>query len=234
MSVRETDPAHAETAGAPPEGPPESPGTPTDARAPRTRRSRLGGLPTREALLRSALELFTKLGFDGVAVPDIARQAGVAAGTIYRHFKSKEALVNALYRRWRTRMLEQLLEGFPGDLSPRQQFGAFWRRLTDFAKAHPLAFAFLELHHHAEYLDAESRALEPQVLAPIVAFFERCRELGVTKPMQPQVLIAIVWGAFVGMVKAERLGLLNLNDDTIAEAEESTWDAVRRTGAPSD
>ncbi|HEY4124317.1 MAG TPA: helix-turn-helix domain-containing protein, partial [Rhizomicrobium sp.] len=50
----------------------------------------------RERLLDAALELFELRGFDGVAVPEIAHMAGVATGTIYRYFETKEALVNAL------------------------------------------------------------------------------------------------------------------------------------------
>ena len=52
----------------------------------------------REAIMAAALELFVERGFYGTAVPEIAERAGVGAGTIYRYFESKEALVNALYR----------------------------------------------------------------------------------------------------------------------------------------
>ena len=52
----------------------------------------------REAITAAALELFVERGFYGTAVPEIADLAGVGAGTIYRYFESKEALVNAIYR----------------------------------------------------------------------------------------------------------------------------------------
>ena len=45
----------------------------------------------REAVLGAALELFVERGFHGTTVPEIAERAGVGAGTIYRHFASKEA-----------------------------------------------------------------------------------------------------------------------------------------------
>ena len=54
-----------------------------------------------EAILEAALPLFVERGFYGTAVPAVADRAGVAAGTIYHHFASKEAMVNALYRRWK-------------------------------------------------------------------------------------------------------------------------------------
>ena len=53
--------------------------------------------------MAAALELFVERGFYGTAVPEIAERAGVGAGTIYRYFESKEALVNALYREQKLR-----------------------------------------------------------------------------------------------------------------------------------
>ena len=53
----------------------------------------------REAILAAALEAFVEKGFHGTAVPEIAARAGVGAGTIYRYFESKEAVVNASGRR---------------------------------------------------------------------------------------------------------------------------------------
>ena len=58
----------------------------------------------REAIMQAALELFVERGFYGTAVPEIADRAGVGAGTIYRYFESKEALVNALYREQKMRV----------------------------------------------------------------------------------------------------------------------------------
>lgn len=58
---------------------------------------------TRERLLEAARELFTTTGYHATTTPMIARRAGVAEGTIYRHFPSKQALLNASYQeiqRW--------------------------------------------------------------------------------------------------------------------------------------
>ena len=48
---------------------------------------------------RRRYELFTERGFHGTAMPLVAERAGVAAGTIYRYFDSKEALVDAVFQK---------------------------------------------------------------------------------------------------------------------------------------
>src|ERR1700730_16443430 len=67
----------------------------------------------RAAIMTAALELFVERGFYGTAVPEIADKAQVGAGTIYRYFESKEALVNALYRDLKMQFAGAVIDGFP-------------------------------------------------------------------------------------------------------------------------
>ncbi|HEV8263699.1 MAG TPA: helix-turn-helix domain-containing protein [Gemmatimonadales bacterium] len=63
---------------------------------------------TRQRLIRAALELFTSRGYHDTTTAEIARKAGVAEGTIYRHFRSKQQLWNELYRaalRWAAKLV---------------------------------------------------------------------------------------------------------------------------------
>ncbi len=181
----------------------------------------------REAVLEAALELFSDRGFHGTAVPLIAARAGVGAGTIYRYFESKEAIVNALYAHWKMELGRFLTEGHPVEASPRQQFRHFWRQSARFAMAHPQAIKFLELHHHAPYLNEASRAIEAQVLAHGFAFLEHCRLNDITKRVPDQLLGSLVWGAFVGMVKAAWEGRISLTESLIDQAEQCCWEAIR-------
>lgn len=57
---------------------------------------------TKEGILKTALALFKKNGFQKTSMRDIASQAGVALGATYYYFRTKEELVFALYRRWQT------------------------------------------------------------------------------------------------------------------------------------
>jgi TetR/AcrR family transcriptional regulator, repressor of fatR-cypB operon len=188
-------------------------------------RPKTGG--RREDVLDAALELFAERGFYGTAIPDIAAKAGIAAGTIYRHFASKEALVNELYRRSKLALGAALLTGVPTDTNLRAQFHHLWWALVEFEREQPLAFAFLELHHHGSYLDTESKSLELRVLTPIAAVIERGRAAGVLKRLPAHALIVTVWGAFVGMIKAARLGYFTLTDYLCTQVEETCWDAIK-------
>jgi TetR/AcrR family fatty acid metabolism transcriptional regulator len=55
--------------------------------------------PKRDAILRAAIDVFAERGFFSAQVADIARAAGVAAGTVYLYFKSKDDLLVSIFDR---------------------------------------------------------------------------------------------------------------------------------------
>lgn len=181
----------------------------------------------RERILQAALELFADRGFHGTAVPLVADRAGVGAGTLYRYFESKEALVNALYRHWKRAMTRALIEDFPEGVPTRRQFHVLWDRLCAFERAHPRALAFLELHYHAPYLDEASRRLDEELLSPLRTLLVKAQEQGIVKALPADALIALVFGAFVRLVKVARDGLVELTSETLQGAEECLWAAIR-------
>jgi AcrR family transcriptional regulator len=181
----------------------------------------------RERILDAALALFAERGFHGTPVPMVAEQAKVGAGTIYRYFASKEALVNALYQREKQAVLEHVLEGFPLHLSPRAQFHHFFRSVVGYAQDHRDSFRFLEHHHHAAYLDEASRAMEQRVILLANQFLSQTGEQRITKPVAPEVLMAVVWGGIVHLMKDAWAGRLTLSDPLLTQAEDVCWEAVR-------
>lgn len=66
-----------------------------------------------EQIMKASLDLFIERGFDGTTMPMISKRANVGAGTIYRYFDSKEALVNILYQRSLSAFIEKMNTNSP-------------------------------------------------------------------------------------------------------------------------
>jgi len=180
----------------------------------------------RDAILDAALALFAERTFDGTPVPMIAARAGVGAGTIYRYFDDKTALVNGLYQRWKRTMAERITPpASTGD--PREEFHHWWDGLWRFASEHPTAFAFLETHHHHAYLDPRSRALGEAITAAATAYVRRAQAAGAVRKAKPEMLIALALGAFTGLVKAAGEGGLTYSKKDVHTSEECAWAMLR-------
>jgi TetR/AcrR family transcriptional regulator, fatty acid metabolism regulator protein len=125
---------------------------PSRARPPLTRPDRLD---KRDALLRAATETFAARGFFNAQVADVARAAGVAAGTVYLYFRSKDDLLISIFERT---MKETIAEGrasIAGLDHPVERLRTIARlHLDRMSRDRPLAIVFqVELRQSTKFME---------------------------------------------------------------------------------
>ncbi|MBE0689783.1 MAG: TetR/AcrR family transcriptional regulator [Anaerolineae bacterium] len=87
-----------------------------------------------QRILDAAFALITHYGYDKTTVDEIAREAGISKGAIYLHFKSKEALFEALIMRESESLSEQLMERVMADPEGGTIFAIYGHSLSAFAE----------------------------------------------------------------------------------------------------
>src|SRR6476646_534797 len=80
----------------------------------------------RERILTAAERIFARHGFFAAKVSDVAKEAGVADGTIYLYFKSKDDLLISLFER-RMQQVNETLAGAVKGKAPREQLRSLIR-----------------------------------------------------------------------------------------------------------
>ncbi len=194
----------------------------------------------RRVVLTAALEAFAERGYYGTTVPDVAAAAGVAIGTLYHYFATKERLVNEVFRDAKLRMRSALLDGIAEPVLDKPQaveawFFEMWGRLARFVRAEPATFRFLEMHEHVAYLDLESRQHELATVTPIFAVVQRVADR--SGGARADLMVALSYGAFVGLFRASRHGYVTLDDASLTAAGAIAWrmlapEALRALGEP--
>jgi AcrR family transcriptional regulator len=86
-----------------------------------------------QRLLSSAAAAFTEHGADDVSLEEIARRAGVGIGTLYRHFPSRQALLEAVYRD-QVEALRARADDLLGSEQPAEALALWLRDLLDFIR----------------------------------------------------------------------------------------------------
>jgi hypothetical protein len=119
-----------------------------------------------------------------------------------------------------------VFKAFPVGAPPREQFRVMWGEIIAFAREQPNAFMFIETHNHASYLDEESVALDRNLKNFARGMIGLAQAQGLVKPLDPTVLMELVFGAFVGMMRANSEGRIELSDDVVAAAERACWDTI--------
>ncbi|HMJ82749.1 MAG TPA: TetR/AcrR family transcriptional regulator [Vicinamibacterales bacterium] len=180
--------------------------------------------PKRDAILRAAIDVFADRGFFSAQVADIARAAGVAAGTVYLYFKSKDDLLVSIFDR---SMREGLTLGRAAvaDLDdPRE-------RLRRLARAHlarlggdrNLAIVFqVELRQSTKFMERFSATLLRDYLGLIRDAIADGQRAGVFRTdIKATVAAKIFFGALDEMatnwILSRRRYALEADADTVVE-----------------
>ena len=175
------------------------------------------------------MRTFTENTFAGSSMADVAQRAGVAVGSIYRHFPSKESLGNAVYQLWKGRALSAIIAAVDPTAPSRTAFAQMWRALARFAAEHPDAFAFLEYQQHGAYLDSAGQATAHELMAFVRDFVVRGQQAGELRAGPPDMLIALAYGALVGFTRDVHPGAPPSAGDPalVTAAEEAVWAMLR-------
>jgi AcrR family transcriptional regulator len=190
-------------------------------------RPRPAGRATRSRLIRAALELFTEQGFRATTTPELARRAGVAEATIYRHFSGKEALLNAAAMEAVGWGLSLVSAGENEHrLDAEVALGLLGRELVQVAERDPARVRML-LHPAEESLHEEAtRQAIKEFRAGLQQIMAAGKQRGRIRPGSAE-LWAAVWLALAGFV-AERVaaGEWGADHPNVELALEAGWQAV--------
>ncbi|MEM9561668.1 MAG: TetR family transcriptional regulator [Actinomycetota bacterium] len=100
--------------------------------------------PDRPARIRAALRsVVAERGFHGASMQAVAKAAGVAAGTAYVHYDSKDDLVIDAYRELKAQLSEAAVAGVDLVAEPAERFLAIWANVHRFLAAEPERARFL-------------------------------------------------------------------------------------------
>ncbi len=157
---------------------------------------------TRKRILDSALALFSQKGFTGAATRDIARRAGVAEVTLFRHFVSKEALFKAVIGRYSfLPALEELLPQFDHltyDNALREiasQFLTLMEERRDFVR-----MMLAERHLYPAPVREIFRGYLSEIFRMLADYFRRLQARGVLRDFDADICAKAFFGALFARV----------------------------------
>ncbi len=185
----------------------------------------------RADIIQAALELIAERGFHDAPMSMIAKKAGVAAGTIYRYFESKDVLITELHCELADNLSAHLEQNYPTDQPLREKFLYLNRELLRYFIEHPLIFRYKEQYSNSPYsikLRNERFVSKSDNSAILIDIFERGIERQVLKNLPKAALFNLAFGPLFGLMRDHSLGFITLDDSLIDKVSEACWDAIKR------
>lgn len=189
----------------------------------------------RKEIMQAALELIAEQGFHGAPMAMVAERAGVGAGTIYRYFESKDALIAEIFSELEKTVVESLMRGYSVDRPLRDRFIHLSTMIIRYFIANPIRFRFIEQYMNSPY-GVSLRRERLLGKARDIDLFRHLLQEGIDrralKDLPLTLHFALAFGPILSLLRDHILGFLELDDVLIEKAAEACWDAVRRQDVP--
>ncbi|MCM2264852.1 MAG: TetR/AcrR family transcriptional regulator [Desulfuromonadales bacterium] len=184
----------------------------------------------RDEIIRAAMELIAEHGFHGAPMAAVAEKAGVAAGTIYRYFESKDDLIRETHAHVEARILAALTQNYPVEQPVRERFLHIESKLIAYFLESPMEFRFMEQFFNSPFGVAHRREKlfgnkEKNI---IFKLFEEALEQRAIKDLPLPVLCALAFGPLVDVCRDHILEFIILDDMLIEQTVAACWDALKR------
>ena len=181
-------------------------------------------MKTEEKILRSALELFATRGIDKTSTAQISSDAGIAAGTLFVHFKTKQDLVDTLY----LRIKRSAFAGMHGSMDPNStvedDVKAISASLISYYLSNYHELVFLELVEDDPQVSLEAIAAGSEAYRSISELVQEHLDKGILKRIGLELLQNLIWGMVKSIVKQCRKSGTKEIDPVYLDV---IWDAIK-------
>ncbi|MFM7406982.1 MAG: TetR/AcrR family transcriptional regulator [Cuspidothrix sp.] len=168
---------------------------------------------TRTKILQAAQRLFAAQGFEGTTTRDLAQSAGIAEGTLFRHFANKKAILVEVATNGWVDILTDLLTELSEMGSYQAIAQVMRRRMWNLRKnADIMRVCFMEVQFHPDLRDRIQTEVIDKMTDVTEAFFQTAMDKGIYRQMDAKLVAKVFLGLFA---------IAGFSDNTLIEPNAS-------------
>ena len=181
----------------------------------------------RQRILDTSLELIMKQGIQATSMSKVSKESGVAVGTIYHHFESKEAIITELYRHFKLEMLQVMTTDLNVSDTLDSIFTEVVIRLFRYSKINPNALEFCETFASSPIIDSKVREEVTQAFQGFTEnFIGKMGEEGVLNSTRKDMLMIYLNGAIFSMLRAQIAGQIDWSESEVRDYMRLVWKGI--------
>ena len=179
----------------------------------------------KKLIFDTTLALVREYGFHGTTMSMLIKNSGVAAGTIYHYFDSKDALIIELHAYIRSIMAAALRESDDESKSFKERFITFWYRQWLFYTQNPDALYFIEQFVNSPYYLRCPYYQNDHCQNIITHFVKTGIDAGILKPMNFKIMGIMVHSSVLTSAKIKFKNQLPIAEE-VNQIIEMVWDGI--------
>jgi AcrR family transcriptional regulator len=179
------------------------------------------------AIHEAAMKLVIKTGFAGLKMADVATHAGVATGTLYVYYTSKEELINTVYVETKREIVKVILNPEYQADTFFKSFKNMWLGYFEFCMNQPEKMLFVEQFLYSGFISEQNITMTENLLKPLNLFLENAQNNGIIKQASIEILKAQMQGSLHEIVKVLIRDQYKPSPEETSQYFQMAWDAIR-------
>lgn len=189
-------------------------------------------LDKKKAIFDATLDLISKNGFHAAPMSLVAKNANVAAGTIYHYFDSKETLISELFKSQKC-LIEGIISQADDTTKPfKDRFRQVYNGLYTYFIKNSKVFLFLEQYMSSPFMHKNSKEEFEAFFQPISDFLKKGLYNGSIREMNSRLSVSMFYGNISALVKLCLSGTMLIDINTTNNAFNTCWDGMKNPRQP--
>ena len=180
-----------------------------------------------DQIFLAALGLVKEKGLAGITMCEIAREVGMATGTLYIYFKNKDELINILFAECRKASAEKYFQNYDPAQLFKLGFTKVWMNILKFRIANFEEFFFMDRCYYSPFTNECTIKLTRQMIQPLFKLIERGRDENVFKDVHTFSLLTFMIGSINEGVKNAHHSRKPLTRKIIAAMFTMCWEGMK-------
>lgn len=182
----------------------------------------------KQSILDASLKLFVENGFHGTSTAEIAKTAGVATGTLFHYFNTKEELINSLYLHAKDGMLNEISGKYDDTISFKENIKSLWLKFIYFGINNAYMFQFIIIFHNSPYITSLTKEHVENRFVELLEVYRKGIEKQEIKLVYNELVLDYFWGNIYSTVSHFGKYPEKLNEENIEMAFELFWDGISK------
>ena len=178
------------------------------------------------AIFDATVNLTAKVGIAGLKMSLIAKEADIAAGTIYLYYKNKKELLNAVYSNLKSEGIFSVI-GKIEHLPIQVQLYRLWEVAFEYHVAHNNKSIFIEQFELSPMISSENKTLEEDSISYLHSTLEEAKKRSIVKSIDNHIIISLILGFMKHLAAQATKGILDTSEDVKHLCYAMCWNAIR-------
>ncbi len=186
----------------------------------------------KEKIFLVAEKLLAEHGVYGLSMKLLADTAGIAAGTIYRYFENKEALLHELHQHICKQSSLIIFKGWSDVQEPKLKYDRLWSNAFHAVLNNPKRVAVIEmLNFVVPPCQAESAAIEENTFFPLIDFYQQGINEGRFHDWHICALITLSFDTSINLAKKISRRHIEIDEMLLNQVRDASWLSIQKVNS---